>query len=104
MRVERLIPVAQIVWDRLPLNPSTLDLVRYLDAGGAVPAIKVRALLDGRYEIRDGRHRLLAHKLLGRTHILAKWGADTRENFMARARALWRGELGTAVHRAFDCT
>lgn len=57
--------------DRYPLNPSTLDLIDYLRSGGSVPPIKVKRLPTGNYEIRDGRHRITAYKLLGKTHIKA---------------------------------
>lgn len=73
MRVEKYIDISHIVIDHLPMNPSTLKLIDYLRKGGVVPAIKVATLPDGRYLIRDGRHRILAFKLLGRKKIKARY-------------------------------
>lgn len=73
MRVVRAIPVTQVVYDRLPLNPTGLATTQALADGVEMPPIHVEVLPNGRYKVRDGRHRLLAHKLLGKTHILARF-------------------------------
>ena len=73
MRRQGLLPVAQIRMDRWPFD-RVLPLVEHLRAGGSVPPIHVRANADGTYLILDGRHRMHAFKLLGRTHIPARWG------------------------------
>ena len=59
--------------DRYPMNISTLNLIDYLRSGGNVPPIKVAKHPRGGYIIRDGRHRVLANKLLGKTMIMAKF-------------------------------
>lgn len=75
-RVEREIPVAATRMDRWPLNPTTLALVDYLRTGGEVPAIKVQTVSGGEgggWRILDGRHRVAAAKLLGRSTIRARF-------------------------------
>jgi len=64
-------PVEAIRMDRWPIGPRALLYAEYLLAGAEFPPIKVH-LRDGRWCIGDGRHRLLAHKLCGRTHILVR--------------------------------
>ena len=81
MTVIRLIPLASIGMDHTPINPKTLDLVDYLRGGGVVPSIHVRAgiipagakgCVVREYDICDGRHRVIAYKLLGRNTIAAR--------------------------------
>lgn len=75
MRHIREIPLSQVDVDRLPINPSVMPLVKHLEAGGTVPPIHVRVgEIGGRFAVLDGRHRILAHRLLGRSQILARWG------------------------------
>lgn len=66
-----LMPIGAIAMDRWPHKPKTLDYAKALEEGAEFPPIKVH-FWDGRWRIRDGRHRLLAHKLCGRTHILVR--------------------------------
>ena len=73
MRVLHSISVSLIDVDRWPFR-GTLPLVRHLEAGGGVPPIHVAFAPHGRYRILDGRHRLLAFKLLERPRISAKLG------------------------------
>ena len=72
-RIVCMIDVGSIKTDRHPMNPSTLSLIDYMRSGGKVPPIKVGKLLGGGFVIRDGRHRLLAHKMLGLTKIEARF-------------------------------
>lgn len=74
IRVVRPILIAAVQMDRHPLHPRTLELVRYLEAGGSTAPIHVATTEFG-YRICDGRHRITASKLLGRTHILARFVA-----------------------------
>jgi ParB-like chromosome segregation protein Spo0J len=69
MREIREIPISCVRMDRYPLNPTMIGLLTHMSSGGTVPPIKVALRGDGTYEIRDGRHRVLAHKLLGMKHI-----------------------------------
>jgi ParB-like chromosome segregation protein Spo0J len=71
-RVVQPVPVASVRVERWPSRKSVASLVEYLAAGGSVPAIKLQKQ-PGEFRILDGRHRLLAHKLLGRPWILARW-------------------------------
>jgi len=73
MRVVRELPISAIMIYRYPLCPRTLDLVRWMAGGGSIPPIHVLKTPTG-YRILDGRHRLTASKLLGRTHIKARYG------------------------------
>jgi len=70
-RQEADIDISLIKMDRYPINPTTLSLIDYLRQGKEAPAIKVSRLSKGGYKIKDGRHRVLAYKLLGRTKIKA---------------------------------
>lgn len=79
-RKECLISVGSIKMDRYPMNPSTIRLIDYMREGGIVPAIKVAKLQSGGFIIRDGRHRVLAHKMLGRTEILARFSGKPMIN------------------------
>lgn len=73
MRVRKLIPISNIIIDREPIGPQTFELAKFLESGGEVPPIHVEPTATGQYKIRDGRHRVLAFKLLGREQILAKY-------------------------------
>jgi len=66
------IPVGQIRMDRYPLNPTMIPLLDHMRSGGTVPPIHVVRLRGGGFQIRDGRHRITASKLLGRTTIKAR--------------------------------
>lgn len=81
-RITAFIPIGQIVVDRLPLNPRTLKLISFLSNGGEVPAIHVQSRGNGKYLICDGRHRLLAMKLMGHRMIKARFSTkiDRRIN------------------------
>ncbi len=46
------------------------DIVELIENGWKYPPIVVRQVENG-YILVDGRHRLLAHKMLGITHIRA---------------------------------
>ena len=76
-----MIDVGLVRMDRYPMNPSTLSLIDYLREGGEVPAIKVAKHPKGGYIIRDGRHRVLAHKMLGRKKIKAKFSDKAMTNY-----------------------
>ena len=91
-RVRKWLPLSAIRIDRIPLNRSTLALVDFLRNGGEVKPIKVQKIrkcpvcndprcdaADGHYEyhIRDGRHRWVAYKILGHTHIEVVFGEST---------------------------
>lgn len=81
VRRSRFIDVNLIRMDRYPMNPSTLSLIDYLREGGEVPPIKVAKHPDGGYIIRDGRHRVLAYKMLGRNKIKAKYSEVPMYNY-----------------------
>lgn len=72
-RVVESISISTIVIDRFPINPSTLNLIDYIRDGGDVPPIQVIKIRNGRYKIKDGRHRVLAYKLIGIDKIEAKF-------------------------------
>lgn len=73
MRLQKLVPLAAIDIDRRPLNPKTLALVDFIRAGGMVPAIHAQRDELGRWKIKDGRHRFVAFKLLGKPSILVRY-------------------------------
>jgi len=75
VRETREISIGLIDIDHLPLNETGLATTLALKRGVHMPPIKVAKLTDGRFLIRDGRHRYLAHKLLGRKTIMARMSA-----------------------------
>ena len=66
MRVEKEIPIKDIMIDRIPLEPKSFEYAKALEKGNIFPAIKVTKKSNGLFEIRDGRHRWLVHKLIGK--------------------------------------
>lgn len=76
MRQLAWIPTARIKLDHEPLGPSVFRLAIHLARGRTVPPIHVTPLRDGRFIICDGRHRVQAHKLLGREYILARYAKE----------------------------
>lgn len=62
------------------MNPKTLALIDYLRSGyaGPMPPIHVQPDGLGQYRILDGRHRVLAYKMIGKTEICAYAQKDTR--------------------------
>lgn len=67
------LPVQSIEVDKYPLNRRVLGLVAHLLQKRTVPPIHVQRTTWG-YRLLDGRHRILAYKLLQRPYILAKVG------------------------------
>jgi len=78
VRVRKSIPISNIIMDRYPFK-RVLDLVVFLSNGGVVPPIKLTLREDGTYKIRDGRHRVMAYKLLGRREIDSVFYRKRRE-------------------------
>ena len=76
MRLTKLIPISLIKMDRYPINRSTLKLIDYIRTGGEIPPIKIVKLKNGNYEIRDGRHRVTAYKMLGIELIKARFSNE----------------------------
>lgn len=76
-RVVKAIPLRHIQMDRWPIGPQSLDLAVKMEAGLRPPPIHVARLPNGNYKICDGRHRVTAHRLCGRTHITAEFSTRT---------------------------
>lgn len=73
MRVIKNIRIGLIQIDHYPMNPTVLSLIDYIRSGGSIPPIHVSKNRNGTFSIRDGRHRILAYKLLGKSEIKAKF-------------------------------
>lgn len=56
---------------RLPVNPKALLFAIKLLQKELFPPISVERLPGGMYKLHNGRHRLSAHRLVGRDSILA---------------------------------
>lgn len=81
MRVITNILICDIDFDRkLPVNRKTFELALHLEKGGTHPPIHVRCKGNGRYELKEGRHRVLAHKLVGRDEIKSYIGIPEEPN------------------------
>lgn len=76
MRRLAWIPTASVKLDRGPLGPSVFKLACHLARGKTVPPIHVQAFKNGSFLICDGRHRVQAHRLLGREYILARYSQE----------------------------
>jgi hypothetical protein len=57
--------------NKLPINKKSLGFAILMTNGIIFPPINVERMPAGRYVLRGGRHRLAAHKLLGKTEIRA---------------------------------
>ncbi len=66
-----LINIQNIEKTRLPVNRASFNLARFLYRNELDKPIRVKLLKNGQYRVKDGRHRITAHKLLGRPAILA---------------------------------
>jgi ParB-like chromosome segregation protein Spo0J len=70
--MEEFIEICLITVNKQPVGDDHVeDFIELLEAGKVIPPIVLRASGDA-YILVDGRHRLLAHKRLGRTHIKAR--------------------------------
>ena len=58
------------------LHTDLVSLVDFMRNGGKVPPVKVQKGRHGEFILKDGRHRFVAHKLLGREKIEAKYYAE----------------------------
>lgn len=74
MRLNGHIAIDLIDVDRFPIGPRTVSLIDFLRQGNHVPPIHIQPTVNGRFRILDGRHRLLAYRMLGRQSIRARWG------------------------------
>jgi len=72
-------PVAAIKIDRWPHGPRALEYANLLITGVELPPIKVH-FRDGHWRVGDGRHRLLAHKLVGKDIIMVRRAVRERRN------------------------
>lgn len=73
MRVVQTVKIAQIDHGkRLPLNPKVLLFAVEMQFRNVIfPPVNLERIPGGKYKLKGGRHRLAAHKLLGKTEIRA---------------------------------
>lgn len=84
MRVIEEIPIHLIKVDRFSISPETLSIVDHIRDGGELPPISVQYFKDGTYKLKDGRHRITAHKLLGIRKIKAKFFKNLQRTEMSK--------------------
>lgn len=65
----RMMPMNSFEDVRLPLNSEVLNLIEAIEEGYPIPPIDVFKK-DGKYIVKDGRHRYLAHLLLDKKSIM----------------------------------
>jgi len=68
----KTVKIESILIDKLPINPTVLNLIDYLRSGGEIPPVHLQKSEAGGYKLKDGRHRICAFKLLGIKEIKAK--------------------------------
>lgn len=82
MRLTHLIDISQIRMDKIPLNQGTYWLAIAMQKQGQLKPIKVCLIESGphagNFEIRDGRHRVTAARLLGWQKIMATYGVSKK--------------------------
>ena len=73
MRITQTIPIAQIDYRKpLPMNQKSLWFAVQMKLQGVIfPPISVERVKGGRFKLHGGRHRLAAHKLIGKKEIRA---------------------------------
>lgn len=71
MKIIEDIPVDAIRVDRAPIDSKVFMYAVAMLRGDKFPPIRVARLKEGGYEIRDGRHRVSAAKLVARGKIRA---------------------------------
>lgn len=72
MKYEKIL-VENILFHHLPIEPVSMEYATRIKRGSLPPPIRVAKRKDGLYELKDGRHRLCAHFLTGRSKILAQF-------------------------------
>ena len=74
MKQTKKIHISQIIVDKLPINLKTLSLIDYIRnyPNIILAPITVELLSDGKYKLKNGRHRYLAFKMLEIPLIIAK--------------------------------
>ncbi len=68
----QMVNIDRIIYDRLP-SKGVSDLVILLQNGWKPRPVKLQALHNGKFRLRDGRHRLAAHLKLGVKFILGRY-------------------------------
>ena len=69
MRTIETVPLATIIVDRWRIVPKTLEFALAMSYGDVFPPVKVQRVDDGRYRLKDGRHRVTAAKLNGMVKV-----------------------------------
>lgn len=69
------IHVSNLLVDRNPINQQTFQMATYLATHGWPDSwgrVKVQALGNGNYKVKNGRHRVTAARLVGVEYIPCK--------------------------------
>lgn len=66
------VPLNNLRVDRTPLNPKVFMYATAMMQGAVFPPIRVARRGCGSWEIRDGRHRVAAARLMARGKIRAR--------------------------------
>lgn len=67
------VDISLIAIDRMPIGPVALLYAIEMHNGSMFPPVKLQRGAHGRFILKDGRHRFVAHKLLGRKMISATY-------------------------------
>ncbi len=65
--------------DRVKVNKKVFKYAKALEDGDVFPPIKIALRQDGKFHLKDGRHRISASLLCGRETIRAKYSTKPME-------------------------
>ncbi len=71
------IPLNLIDIDYLPIDRKSYELAKLIAAGTIISPIKLQRIAQGRFKLKNGRHKFVACKLLGYSHIAARFKKPT---------------------------
>ena len=73
MRITKEVNINLIDIDRMPFDLKLLEYANEVLKGVIFPPIKLQRIKNGRFKIKDGRHRFLAHRINRKQTILEKY-------------------------------
>jgi len=98
MKIVKKVSCSRVLCDKYPLNSKTFEMAEALKKGMQFKPIKVMKLSDGRYFIKDGRHRYVAHRLNDISDIEISFNPEISRND-SEILALFDSDVYTKLRR-----